>query len=122
MSTQETTLGPLIFPHHQHTRLHVSLRTRNEIGELKIAHNSFKSWKEDTLEGSLRAAQREVVEHEVFSVLVREAPNLSTASARVSQRLIVIDAAQNMELIFELVRASRLRSCCHPHVTALGRL
>lgn len=59
---------------------------------------------ESSLEGSLRAAQQEIVEQEIFSVLIKEAGSLPTASARVSERLIVIDAAQGMELQFELVR------------------
>ena len=60
-----------------------------------------------TPDGALEAAQREVVEQEIFSMLIREAGNLPTASARVSEQLIVIEAAQNTELRFELVRAFR---------------
>lgn len=59
---------------------------------------------ESTLQGSLKAAQLEVVEQEVFSMLVREASNLPTASARVSERLIAIEAAHNTDITFELVR------------------
>jgi mediator of RNA polymerase II transcription subunit 17, fungi type len=63
---------------------------------------------ESVLEESLRCAQAEVVQQEIFSVLIREASNLPTASARVSERLIVIDAAQGTELAFELVSPSLL--------------
>lgn len=62
---------------------------------------------ESTLQGSLKAAQFEVVEQEVFSMLVREASNLPTASARVSERLIAIEAAHNTDITFELVSTVR---------------
>ena len=52
---------------------------------------------------ALRAAQREVVEHEIFSYLVKEAGYLPTSAARVSERLIVIEAAKGVELRFELI-------------------
>jgi len=58
---------------------------------------------ESKLYGSLKAAQTEVVEDEIFSVLIREASSLPTASARVSERLIVVAAAHGTELTFELV-------------------
>lgn len=58
---------------------------------------------EDTLSGAIKGAQREIVEKEIFGELIKEAGNLSTASARVSERLIVIEAAQDVELRFELV-------------------
>ena len=94
----------LVFPHRQRTRLRVSLRTPDTHGSLSLSHNTIVSADDGTLEGSLRAAQQEIVEQEIFSVLIREAGNLPTASARVSERLIVIDTAQRMELLFELVR------------------
>lgn len=46
------------------------------------------------------------MEQEIFGMLIREAGNLPTASARVSERLIVIEAAQGVELRFELVSAT----------------
>lgn len=66
--------------------------------------NTIVSADDGTLEGSLRAVQQEMVEQEIFAGLIREAGNLPTASSRVSERLIVIDAAQGTELRFELVR------------------
>jgi mediator of RNA polymerase II transcription subunit 17 len=74
------------------------------------SHNSVNTTDIMSLEKSLRVAQQEVVEQEIFSTLVQEAGNLPTASARVSERLIVIDAAQGMELKFELV-SRRLPHC-----------
>lgn len=74
-------------------------------GTRHTTRNNLKDYDEHVLEDSLRGAQAEVVQQEVFSVLIREASNLPTASARVSERLIVIDAAQSTELAFELVRS-----------------
>ena len=47
--------------------------------------------------------QTEAVDQEIFALLVREAGSLPTASARVSERLIAIDATQGVYLTFELV-------------------
>lgn len=51
----------------------------------------------------LRHAQREIVEQEIFAELLKEAGNLPTAAARVSERFITIDVAENSELQFEMV-------------------
>jgi len=56
-----------------------------------------------SVEDYVASAQREIVEQEIFSLLVQEASNLPTASTKVSERLIVIEAAQATELKFELV-------------------
>lgn len=99
-------IASLVFPHRQYTRLRVTITTVDDVGTQR-ACNSIQSTDETTLGGALKASQQEVVEHEIFSLLVKEAGNLPTASARVSERLIVIDAAQGMELKFELVRSSQ---------------
>ena len=104
MSSYETDSRSLIFPHRQRTRLRVSLRCLDSNGSWALSYNTIVSADDGTLEGSLRAAQQEMVEQEIFTVLIREAGNLPTASSRVSERLIVIDAAQGTELRFELVR------------------
>ena len=72
-------------------------------GQTHHATNTFRNSEGPTIDLALRAAQAEVVEQEIFSILIREAGNLPTASARVSERLIVIEAAQATELSFELV-------------------
>jgi mediator of RNA polymerase II transcription subunit 17 len=104
MATNEMDSGALVFPHRQRTRLRVSLKTPDSQGSLSLSHNTIVSADDGSLEGSLRAAQQEMVEQEIFAALIREAGYLPTASARVSERLIVIDATQRMELLFELVR------------------
>jgi len=104
MATYKTDSGSLVFPHRQRTRLRVSLRMPDSSVSLSLSHNTIVSADDGSLDGSLRAAQQEIVEQEIFAALIKEAGNLPTASARVSERLIVIDAAQRMELLFELVR------------------
>jgi mediator of RNA polymerase II transcription subunit 17, fungi type len=103
MTTYETASHVLVFPHRQRVRLQVSLILTDPNGLLRTASNSITSLSDASLEDSLKIAQREMVEEELFSVLIKEASTLPTASARVAERLIVIDAAQGMELKFELV-------------------
>lgn len=100
----ENTSSALVYPHRQNTRLKVILRLTDTNGAKRSFHNHVVLDDESGLHGSLKAAQTEVVEGEIFSVLIREASSLPTASARVSERLIVIEAAPGTELIFELVR------------------
>ena len=106
MSTLDGT--SLEFPARQRTRLRVSIIRVSPDGSRRIAYNVLSDPDDGTLDGALRAAQAEVVEQEVFAALIREASNLPTASAEVSERLIVIDAAQSTELRFELVGPSIL--------------
>jgi mediator of RNA polymerase II transcription subunit 17 len=110
MPTYENLQNALVFPQRQRTRLRVSLGRAGLSGERHYSHNTPGIADDDCLEGSLMTAQQEVVEQEIFSLLVREASNQPTASVRVSERLIVIDAGQGMELRFELVRQHGLFS------------
>lgn len=101
--TFDENVGRLEYPLRQHTRLQVSIIT-NIPGEGKRRRtNRPRIFNEEILEESLRAAQAEVVQQEIFSLLIGEASNLPTALARVSERLIVIDAAHATELRLELV-------------------
>jgi mediator of RNA polymerase II transcription subunit 17 len=102
----ENTSSALVYPHRQNTRLRVTLRLTNNDGVKRSFHNRVVLEDESRLYGSLKASQTEVVEEEIFSVLIREASSLPTASARVSERLIVIEAAHGTELTFELVGRS----------------
>lgn len=99
----ENTSSALVYPHRQNTRLRVTLKLTDNKGAKRSFYNRVVLEDESGLHGSLRAAQTEVVEEEIFSVLIREASSLPTASARVSERLIVIEAAHGTELTFELV-------------------
>jgi len=61
-----------------------------------------------SLDTALKNSQVEIVDQEIFSLLVKEAGNLPTASAQVSERLIIINAAQGLDLTFELVECCAL--------------
>ncbi|KAF8165297.1 subunit 17 of mediator complex-domain-containing protein [Crassisporium funariophilum] len=91
----------LVFPFHQNTRLKVSISTTT--GGPTYSFNSPVAIDIGDSDMALKAAQIEVVDQEIFSLLVKEAGNLPTSSARVSERLIVIDASQGVDLTFELV-------------------
>jgi mediator of RNA polymerase II transcription subunit 17, fungi type len=93
------------FRHLQNTRLRVTLVITGDNGRVQEAHNTWNNKDGDVspLEASIRAAQREVVDHEIFAALVREAATLPTATASVSEQLTTIEAAQGIELRFELV-------------------
>ncbi|KAG6828400.1 hypothetical protein H0H92_008142 [Tricholoma furcatifolium] len=103
MATDNDTEHGLVFWHRRHTRLRVSVSVANVEGTTITSFNTPVQIDAKIPEGALKEAQQEVVEHEIFSLLVQEAGNLPTASARVSERLIVIDAAQGTELKIELV-------------------
>lgn len=95
--------GALVFPNRDRTRLRVSLTRKNSSGEMSTCHSQVRTNLDDSLSGTIKGAQKEMVEKEIFGELIKEAGNLPTASARVSERLIVIDAAQDVEIQFELV-------------------
>jgi mediator of RNA polymerase II transcription subunit 17, fungi type len=59
---------------------------------------------DDALQACLREAQREVLEQEIFSLLIRDASILPTSLVRVAERLLVVEATQDTEIQFELVR------------------
>ena len=59
---------------------------------------------DDPLQATLHAAQREVLAQEICSLLIRDASILPTSSVRVAERLLVVEATQDTEIRFELVR------------------
>ncbi|KAG2013602.1 hypothetical protein CC2G_010494 [Coprinopsis cinerea AmutBmut pab1-1] len=95
----------LMFTRRQHMRIKVTLIHRNDDGteHWTVNRHSVNLESED-LNESLREAQLELVDEEIFSSLIKEASSLPTALARVSERLIVIDASQGVELRFELTK------------------
>ncbi|KAF5390559.1 hypothetical protein D9757_002750 [Collybiopsis confluens] len=96
----------LVFPSRSNVRLRVSIGTPDASGNIIYSHNSLHAPPTDyksSLDDLLKNAQREVIEDEIFSILVREAGTFPTASARVSERLVLIDVTQGMELKFELI-------------------
>jgi mediator of RNA polymerase II transcription subunit 17 len=94
----------ILFPSHQHTRLRISISTATgAASSISIFDSPVPNFNAQNLDSALKTSQSEIVDQEIFSLLVKEAGNLPTASARVSERLIVIDAAQGLHLTFELV-------------------
>jgi len=92
----------ILFPFHQHTRLRISVSVA--MGSASSMFDSLRpNLKAQSLDSALKTSQLEIIDQEIFSLLVKEAGNLPTASARVSERLLVIDAAQGLSLTFELV-------------------
>ncbi|TRM67777.1 subunit 17 of mediator complex-domain-containing protein [Schizophyllum amplum] len=128
MGSYESDAEPLIFPHRQRTRLRVSLTTTtssgarvqsyNTITHVPLAAANSPTVQKDsptapqdpstpndspTLNSLLQQAQHEIVDREMFSVLVREAGHLPTAAALVREKFIVIEAAQDVSLRFDMV-------------------
>ncbi|KAF8826793.1 hypothetical protein HHX47_DHR5000974 [Lentinula edodes] len=98
----------LILPQRFNIRLRVSIGSPDASGNIVYSHNALEVSPEDhalSLDERLKDAQRAVIEQEIFSILVHEAGTFPTASARVSERLVLVDVTQGMELKFELVDA-----------------
>ncbi|KAG5732390.1 Mediator of RNA polymerase II transcription subunit 17 [Termitomyces sp. T112] len=108
MASDEVSTHGLVFLHRQYTRLRVSVSIVGVDGICITSQNTLTRVDENGPEVALKGAQQEIVEQEIFSLLVQEAGNLPTASARVSERLIVIDAAHATELKFELLEDEML--------------
>lgn len=114
MATYETESTILQFPHRRRNRLRISLTVADHAGVTCTSHNTAYSFGSTSLVESLSTAQKEVVDEEVFSVLIKEASTLPTASTRVSERLIVIDVAEGIDIQFEMVNSLPL--VCHQHI------
>lgn len=99
---------PLVFPHSNSLRLRVTLRRKDSDSSLRSSHSHVYHGFPDTLDGALERAQRESLDKEVFTQLIVEAADLPTASSRVSERFIAIEAAEGMEIRFELVSRMKL--------------
>lgn len=96
-------VGTLVFPGRERTKLRVSLRRRSHTGELISSHSGATELPKVALHKQITCAQRELVEQEIFDELIKEASYLPTMSARVSERQIAVEAAQGVELHFDLV-------------------
>lgn len=93
----------LTFPYRQNTILRVQLSVTRSDGSISTGLHQAAPLPSINVEDSVAVAQREIIEQEIFTLLVQESSTLPTASAKVSERLIVIEAAQSTELKFELV-------------------
>ncbi|KAK2466253.1 hypothetical protein APHAL10511_001895 [Amanita phalloides] len=103
MPTNMEESEKLIFPHRQQTRLRISIISTDGS---HFEYQSSALVDRTDLNTALHSAQQGIIEQEIFSLLVKEAANLPTASARVSERAIFIDAAPGTELQFELVNSN----------------
>ncbi|KAH6914856.1 subunit 17 of mediator complex-domain-containing protein [Coprinopsis sp. MPI-PUGE-AT-0042] len=92
------------FQRRQHMRMRVSLCFQSPDGSRRSLTNTIKPFTEDSVDATLSEAQLELIDEEIFSVLIQEGNHLSTALGRVSERLVVIDAAEGVELKFELLK------------------
>lgn len=103
LAVHDSEETPLLFPRHASTRLRVSLITTDVVGQQRVAHDTWHPSDQSDLYSLLRVARDEVIDQEIFSLLIKEAATLLTTTVSVSERLIVIEASQNSELRFELV-------------------
>lgn len=103
MASASDATEPLYFPFRQNTALRIQLSVTDNNGTIVTATHQAMHSTPSSVESYVAAAQREVVEQEIFSLLVQEASSLPTASAKVSERMIAIEAAQATELQIELV-------------------
>ncbi|KAJ4478166.1 subunit 17 of mediator complex-domain-containing protein [Lentinula aciculospora] len=100
----------LVLPQRSNVRLRISIGSPDASGNIVYSQNALTvqpdvEGHKPSLDERLKTAQRAIIEQEIFSVLVHEAGTFPTASARVSERLVLVDVTQGMELKFELVDA-----------------
>jgi len=102
----------IVFPRRQKTVLLINLKTVDTSGTPRTTCNTVTATLtgSDPLQTSLCEAQREVLEQEIFSLLIRDASVLPTSLARVAERLLVVEATQDTEIWFELVERDGLGS------------
>ncbi|KAF8505758.1 subunit 17 of mediator complex-domain-containing protein [Russula emetica] len=100
----------IAFPRRQRTILCVSVTTMDASKTQRTACNTMANelGDGDPLQATLHEAQREVLEQEIFSLLIRDASILPTSSVRVAERLLVVEATQDTEIRFELVERDGL--------------
>ncbi|KAF5344117.1 hypothetical protein D9758_008900 [Tetrapyrgos nigripes] len=121
MTYGDGSAGNLVFPHRLSTRLRVSLTKIDADGTRTLVHSSGDAQVDDgkSLDEILKSAKREIIEQEIFAVVAQEAGTFPTASSRVSERLIVIEAAQGTELKFELLDADFVSASSSDETKAL---
>jgi mediator of RNA polymerase II transcription subunit 17 len=94
----------LVFANRQRNRMQISLSITTPEGKVSATMNSLPAPpKTLSVEEELAWAQTEIIDQEIFSYLVKEAPAMPTIIGRVSERTIGVDAADGIELKFELV-------------------
>ncbi|KAF8308159.1 hypothetical protein DL93DRAFT_2087315 [Clavulina sp. PMI_390] len=117
---QSTSNGNLVFPSYPRRRLQAKLTRQLANGSEAVSHgiidlsgagdqhsdNSGSS--AESMHQRLLAAQREVVDEEIFALLVQEAATFPSAAASVSERRVNVIASPDTSLALELIDASSL--------------
>lgn len=109
LPTHEAETNILVFPHRQSARLRIALTMLDSAGTSHTAQNTIEISEHSSLEVALKDVQREIVDEEIFNILIREASALPTSSARVAERIIIVDVDHSIELRFEMVRLKESR-------------
>ncbi|KAJ3528511.1 hypothetical protein NMY22_g9384 [Coprinellus aureogranulatus] len=95
----------LVFANRQRNRMQITLSTTTPDGQETIATNTIPAPPESlSVEEELAWAQTEIIDQEIFSYLVKEAPAMPTVIGKVSERTIDVEAADGIELKLELVK------------------
>ncbi|KAL1680058.1 subunit 17 of mediator complex-domain-containing protein [Schizophyllum commune] len=87
-----------------------TLQGQGEASTQRVPEEAHAPEDASTLHGLIQQAQHEMVDREMFSVLVREAGHLPTAAAHVREKFIVIEAALGVSLRFDMVDNETLLS------------
>ncbi|KAF9009018.1 subunit 17 of mediator complex-domain-containing protein [Cyathus striatus] len=106
MAGYKTTSSDLTFPYRDRSRLRVHIISSDSTDKQARSTNIEVKSNQTTLGATIRAAQEEIVDQEIFALIVKEAGSFSGVPARVSERLVVIEAAPGVEIKFELVKQS----------------
>ena len=97
----------LVFPARQQTRLVISYVVRDALTGLNTVYRSLPTDMgtvvNNPINKELSEAEAEIVDQEIFARLMDESGRLATASTHVSERHIVVEATQNVQLKIELV-------------------
>ncbi|KAI0036764.1 subunit 17 of mediator complex-domain-containing protein [Vararia minispora EC-137] len=94
---------PVLFPQQEKIWLRISLVATDKSGASVTSSSTPPPPRSTVPDDLLRDAQRSFIEQEIFRMLIRDAGHLSYASCRVSDKVIVLEAAQGVELRCELV-------------------
>jgi hypothetical protein len=99
----QTDSEPVLFLSQDKTYLRVNLTISDESGVTVTSSSSPPPPSSNVPNDLLREAQRSFIEQEIFQLLIRDAGHLSYASCRVSDKVVILEAAPGVELRCELV-------------------
>lgn len=100
----DVNMDELAYASRPRTVMQLSLRIKNPNGDDSVTINTMRPTATDpSVEEDLARAQTEIIDQEIFTHLSQEASTMPTVLTRVSERTIIIDAAEDIELRFDLV-------------------